>query len=109
MDWITGIQKAIDYVEEHLTENIDYEETARRAYSSSFHFQRIFSIICGFTLGDYIRFRRLSLAGRELAEKSGRVIDVALKYGYDTPESFTRAFTRFHGATPTQVKNGATW
>lgn len=108
MDWITGIQKAIDYVEEHLTENINYEEIAKRAYSSSFHFQRIFSIICGFTLGDYIRFRRLSLAGRELAEKNGKVIDVALKYGYDTPESFTRAFTRFHGATPSQVKNGAT-
>ena len=71
MDWIIGIQKAIDYVEEHLTENIDYEETARRAHSSSFHFQRIFSIICGFILGDYIRFRRLSLSGRELAEKAG--------------------------------------
>jgi len=107
MDWITGIQKAIDYVEAHLTETIDYEEAAKRAYSSSFHFQRIFSIICGFTLGDYIRFRRLSLAGRELAEKKGKVIDVAFKYGYDTPESFTRAFTRFHGTTPTQVKNGA--
>ncbi len=108
MDWITGIQKAIDYVETHLTENIDYEEAAKRAYSSSFHFQRIFSIICGFTLGDYIRFRRLSLAGRELTEKNGKVIDIALKYGYDTPESFTRAFTRFHGVTPSQVKNGAT-
>ena len=107
MDWITGIQKAIDYVEEHLTEPIEYEEAAKRACSSSFHFQRVFSIICGFTLGDYIRFRRLSLAGRELAEKNRKVIDVALKYGYDTPESFTRAFTRFHGASPTQIKNGA--
>lgn len=107
MDWTTGIQKAIDYVEEHLTEPIEYEEAAKRACSSSFHFQRVFSIICGFTLGDYIRFRRLSLAGRELAEKNRKVIDVALKYGYDTPESFTRAFTRFHGASPTQIKNGA--
>ncbi len=107
MDWITGIQKAIDYVEEHLTEPIEYEEAAKRACSSSFHFQRVFSIICGFILGDYIRFRRLSLAGRELAEKNRKVIDVALKYGYDTPESFTRAFTRFHGASPTQIKNGA--
>lgn len=107
MDWITGIQKAIDYVEDHLTEQIDYEETAKRAYSSSFHFQRIFSTICGFTLGDYIRLRRLSLAGRELAENGAKVIDVALKYGYDTPESFSRAFTRFHGISPTQAKSGA--
>ena len=108
MDWITGIQKAIDYVEEHLLEPISYEETAKRAYASSFHFQRIFGIICGYTLGDYIRFRRLSLAGRELAEQNGKVIDVALKYGYDTPESFTRAFVRFHGVSPTQAKRGAT-
>ncbi|MDO5539354.1 MAG: AraC family transcriptional regulator [Eubacteriales bacterium] len=107
MDWITGIQKAIDYVEEHLTEPIEYEEVAKRAYSSSFHFQRIFSTICGFTLGEYIRYRRLSLAGRELAENDKKVIDVALKYGYDSPESFSRAFTRFHGISPTQAKNGA--
>lgn len=107
MDWITGIQKSIDYVEAHLTEEIAYEEIAKRAYSSSFYFQRVFSVICGFTLGDYIRFRRLSLAGRELAESSAKVIDIALKYGYDSPESFSRAFTKFHGASPIQVKDGA--
>ena len=107
MDWITGLQRAIDYVEENITEPIDYEEAAERAYSSSFHFQRVFSIICGCTLGDYIRFRRLSLAGRELAAGDAKVIDVALKYGYDTPESFSRAFMRFHGASPSQAKKGA--
>ena len=107
MNWITGIQRAIDYVEEHLTEPIDYAKVAEQAYSSSFHFQRVFSTICGFSLGDYIRFRRLSLAGRELAERQSKVIDVALKYRYDTPESFSRAFTRFHGVSPTAAKNGA--
>lgn len=107
MDWIIGIQRAIDYVEEHLTDKISYDEVAKKAYASSFHFQRVFGIICGFTLGDYIRFRRLSLAGRELAETSAKVIDVALKYGYDTPESFSRAFTKFHGVSPIQAKNGA--
>ena len=107
MNWITGIQRAIDYVEEHLTEPIDYAKVAEQAYSSSFHFQRVFSTICGFSLGDYIRFRRLSLAGRELAERQSKVIDVALKYRYDTPESFSRAFTRFHGVSPTEAKNGA--
>ena len=64
MNWIQGIQRAIDYVEENITEEIDFEEAAKRAYSSSFHFQRVFGILCGFPLGDYIRMRRLSLAGR---------------------------------------------
>lgn len=107
MDWIQGLQRAIDYVEENITEPIDYEEVAKRAYSSSFHFQRVFSTICGYTLGDYIRYRRLSLAGSELSSGEVKVIDVAFKYGYDTPESFSRAFTRFHGTSPAQAKNGA--
>ncbi len=105
MDWIQGIQRAIDYVEENMTEEIDFEEVARQAYSSSFHFQRIFRILCGFSLGDYIRMRRLSLAGEELSKGNGKIIDMAMKYGYDTPESFTRAFTRFHGITPSEAKH----
>lgn len=105
MDWITGIQRAIDYVEQHLTESIDYEEVAKQAYSSSFHFQRVFGILCGFTLGEYIRLRRLSLAGSELLHSEEKIIDIAYKYGYDTPESFSRAFTRFHGIAPSQAKN----
>lgn len=107
MDWITGISQAIDYVEDHITEPVNYEEAAKCAYSSSFHFQRVFSVVCGFTLGDYVRFRRLALAGRELAAENAKVIDIAMKYGYDTPESFSRAFTRFHGCSPTQAKKGA--
>ena len=67
MNWIQGMQRAIDYVEAHITEEIDVEEVARQAYSSPFHFQRVFGILCGFSLGDYIRMRRLSLAGEELA------------------------------------------
>ena len=106
MDWIQGIQKAIDYIEENITEKIDYEEVAKRAYSSSFHFQRVFGIMCGFTLGEYIRRRRLTLAGNELLRKNMKVIDVAFKYGYETPESFSRAFYKFHGIMPSQVKNG---
>lgn len=107
MDWISGIQKAIDYVEEHITEELDFYEIARQAYSSSFHFQRVFSILCGYTLGNYIRMRRLSLAGNELATTNMRILDIAVKYRYDTQESFSRAFTRFHGASPSQAQNGA--
>ena len=87
MDWISGIQKAVDYVEDHITEELDYSEIAGQAYSSGFHFQRIFSILCGYTLGDYIRMRRLTLAGSELAATNAKILDIAVKYGYDTQES----------------------
>lgn len=104
MDWIIGIQRAIDYIEDHLTEEIDYEKVAAESFSSSYHFQRVFSILCGFTLGEYIRSRRLTLAGAELAKGHGKVIDVALKYGYENPDSFAKAFQKFHGITPSAAK-----
>ena len=104
MDWIIGIQNAINYIEEHLTEEIDYEIVAKEASCSSFYLQRIFSILCGMTLGDYIRNRRLTLAGNELSAADDKVIDIALKYGYESPESFTRAFSSFHGVTPSKAK-----
>lgn len=108
MDWLTGIQKAIDHVEAHLTDEIDYEEVARQAYCSSFYFQRIFGILCGMPLGEYVRNRRLTLAGNELSATDSKVIDIALKYGYESPESFTRAFVKFHGITPSEAKkNGS--
>ena len=106
MDWVTGIQRALDYVEAHLTEEIDFAEAARQACSSSFHFQRMFTLLCGFSMGDYIRMRRLSLAAEELRRTGAKVIDVALKYGYDTPESFSRAFVRFHGIPPVEARRG---
>lgn len=101
MNWIEGIGRAIDYVEDHLTEQINFEDVAKLACSSVFHFQRVFGLLCGYTLGDYIRMRRLSLAGQEIISADEKIIDIALKYGYDTPESFSRAFKRFHGITPT--------
>ena len=107
MDWITGMQRAIDYVEAHITEDVDYSAAARESFSSPYHFQRVFSILCGYTLGEYIRFRRLALAGAELAEGRIGVIDAAVKYGYESPDSFARAFRRFHGVNPSQAR-GAT-
>ena len=105
MEWITGIQRAINYIEAHLTEEMDYELIAKESFSSSFHFQRTFSILCGYTLGEYIRSRRLTLAGIELAAGKQRVIDVALRYGYDCPDSFAKAFHKFHGITPSQARS----
>lgn len=105
MDWVVGLQNAVNYIEEHLTETIDYDMVAAQSYSSGYHFQRVFSILCGYTLGEYIRNRRLSLAGAELATSDARVIDVALKYGYESPDSFAKAFQKFHGVLPSQVRN----
>jgi len=108
MDWITGIQNAINYIEEHLTEEIDFDKAAAEAACSSFYFQRIFGILCDIPLSEYIRNRRLSLAGNELNASDAKVVDIALKYGYESPESFSRAFSKFHGITPSEAKkNGS--
>lgn len=106
MDWITGIRNAINYIENHITEDLDFETIAKEGFSSPSHFQRVFSILCGCTLGEYIRSRRLSLAGAELAGGKEKIIDIAGKYGYDTPESFAKAFQKFHGAAPSLVRSG---
>ncbi len=102
--WNEGIVNAISYIEEHLAEELDMKEIAAKAYVSSFHFQRIFNVLCGFTVGEYVRSRRLTLAAQELASSDIKVIDAAVKYGYDSPDSFTRAFTKFHGVSPSAAK-----
>ena len=107
MDWICGMQKALDYIETHLTESLNYEQIAKEALSSSFHFQRVFSLLCGYTLGEYIRNRRLTLAGAELASSQSKVIDIALKYGYENSDSFAKAFQRFHGITPSAARESS--
>ena len=104
MDWIQGVQNAVRYIEDNITEELDYDEIAKQTYVSSFHFQRAFGLICGFTLGEYIRNRRLTLAGMELSAGDIKVIDVAVKYRYDSPDSFNRAFRRFHGISPSSAK-----
>ena len=100
MQWIASIQQAISYMEAHLLEEINYEDVARQVHTSGYEFHRAFSFLTGMTPNAYIRNRRLSLAGREIVETQEKITDIALKYGYDTPESFTKAFTRFHGIAP---------
>ncbi len=107
MDWIKSFQHSIDYIEENLTEPADISKIAAQMNLSPFYYQKIFSIVCGITPGEYIRLRRLSLAGIELLSSDEKIIDIALKYGYDTPEGFTRAFTKFHCVSPSAVRKGA--
>lgn len=102
--WAEGIQNSIQYIEDNLTEKLDIEDIAAKAYISPFYFQKIFNVLCGFTVGEYIRCRRLTLAAQELSLSDTKVIDIALKYGYDSPDSFTRAFTKFHGISPSAAK-----
>jgi len=108
MKWVDSISEAIDYIESNITEELPLGTIAEQALMSAYYFQKGFSMLCGFTVGEYIRQRRLSLAGSELVSTDRRIIDIALDYGYDSPDSFTKAFTRFHGVTPTAVrKDGA--
>ena len=106
MVWLHSINKAVEYIEENICEDITAGEVAAHLHSSYSNFVRIFYLVTGVTLTEYIRNRRLSLAGRDLLTTDAKVIDIALKYQYDTPESFFRAFTRFHGITPSEVKRG---
>lgn len=104
MDWIQGMSSAIDYMEKNLLEPPDFDEIAKAAGSSTFHFMRMFNILTGFTVGEYIRNRRLTIAGQELALSNAKVVDIAFKYGYETHESFTKAFRQFHGITPSAAR-----
>ena len=104
MEWIESISKAIEYMETHITENLIVNDIAKEVCISPFYFQKGFSMLCGFTVAEYIRQRRLTLAGIELVSTDNRIIDIAMKYGHDSPDSFTKAFVRFHGSTPTAVR-----
>ncbi|MBD5518502.1 MAG: AraC family transcriptional regulator [Lachnospiraceae bacterium] len=98
------IQQAINYMEDHIYEDINYADVAKSIHMSSYNFHRTFSFIAGMTANEYIRNRRLTLAAQELQTTDLSVIDVAFKYGYESPESFSKAFSRFHGSTPKQAK-----
>ena len=104
MEWASIIGNSIQYIEDHITDNITTDGIARAVNVSPFYFQKGFAMLCGYTVGEYIRNRRLTLAGNDLLVSQENIIDIALKYGYDSPDSFTKAFTRFHGASPSSVR-----
>lgn len=105
-DLTGGMTDALEYIENNLTEDISVEDIAARAFLSPFYFQKIFHVLCGYTVGEYIRMRRLSCAAQELMSGDVKVIDTAMRYGYSSPDSFSKAFAAFHGISPSAVKNG---
>lgn len=104
MYWIDDVQKAINYIEENLLEALSVEDVTNNIHSSKDYFQKVFTIVTGFSISEYIRNRRLSLAGQDLVKGKAKVIDIALKYHYETPESFAKAFSRFHGVAPSSIR-----
>ncbi|MEY8734165.1 AraC family transcriptional regulator [Peribacillus frigoritolerans] len=105
MDSLKNMNGAIKFIEENLTNEIDFKEVARLAYCSEYHFKRMFSFLAGISLSEYIRRRRLTLAAFELKDNNIKVIDIAIKYGYSSPDSFARAFQHLHGITPSEARS----
>ncbi|MGE7608119.1 AraC family transcriptional regulator [Peribacillus frigoritolerans] len=105
MDSLKNMNGAIKFIEENLTNEIDFKEVARLAYCSEYHFKRMFSFLAGISLSEYIRRRRLTLAAFELKNSNVKVIDIAIKYGYSSPDSFARAFQHLHGITPSEARS----
>lgn len=105
MDWLSRMNGAVNYIEEHFNEDIDYDEVAKIACCSVYHFQRMFSFITDVPLSEYIRRRRLTLAAFELQKNKIKIIDLAVKYCYDSPISFTRAFQNQHGVAPSLARD----
>jgi AraC family transcriptional regulator len=104
MDWQDRMNRAIAWIEANLTEEIIWDSVAREAACSTFHFLRMFEVITGLTPGEYVRRRRLSRAAMDLAAGDTKVIDLALRYGYDSPDAFARAFRKLFGCTPSEAR-----
>lgn len=104
MNFLSDLQSAVDYIEENLSGEISATTAAQRAACSVYHFQRMFSYVVGVPLSEYIRCRRMTLAAFDLQQSDVRVVDLAVKYGYDSQSSFTRAFQALHGVTPTAAR-----
>lgn len=105
MEWVERLNQSMNYIEEHLTDEIDYEQLGRIACCSAYHYQRMFTYMAGVSLAEYIRRRKMSLAAVDLQGGEERIIDIAQKYGYRSPTAFNRAFQSFHGIAPSAVKD----
>ena len=108
MNVLDRLNTVIEYIERNITEDIDLNHLAGIACCSAYNFQRMFAFITEISVVEYIRRRRLTLAALELQHSNIKIIDLALKYGYDSPVSFTRAFQAVHGITPSEAKKSNT-
>ena len=104
MKRLSGIKESIEYIEENLRGEVDFDTVAKKACLSKFYYYSMFQMVTGTTLAEYIRNRRMTLAAKELKESGKRIIDIALEYAYSSQESFSRAFKSVHGITPAQAK-----
>ncbi len=108
MEWLRCLNQAVKYIEDNLTGNISYDEAARIACCSTYYFQRMFSCVLGVSVSEYIRRRRMTAAAYELQSGSYRYLDVSIKYGYDSPTAFNRAFQSVHGVPPSAARISGT-
>lgn len=108
MNQVDSLQRGIDYIEENLIGKADNKELQLITSMNAAQFQKTFLGITGYTVGEYIRNRRLTLAAFELMGGKSSILDIALKYGYDSAEGFSRAFKEFHGVNPKDIKRGKT-
>ncbi|MFC4597301.1 AraC family transcriptional regulator [Cohnella hongkongensis] len=104
MNWLESMNAALGYIEDRLDDEIDFREAARRARCSEYHFKRMFSFLAGIPLSEYIRRRRLTQAGLDLTRGQDRILDIAVKYGYNSADAFARAFQGVHGVTPSEAR-----
>ena len=104
MNYINELQEAINYIENNLDKDINFEIVAKEVGMSTFYFHRIFSAIIGISPTTYIRNRRLTLAAQEISKNNENILDIALKYGFESHEAFSRAFKTFHGIVPKMAK-----
>ena len=108
MDWIRIVQNAINEIEMNIQTEMDADSLARNQFVSSFYFQKMFAALCDCTVGEYIRNRRLTLAGYDVIDTKQSILDIAVKYQYDSAEGFLKAFSRFHGVTPISARKNKT-
>ncbi|MEX1377974.1 MAG: AraC family transcriptional regulator [Eubacteriales bacterium] len=104
MKWIKRLTKCADYIEENLKDEIKVEELAKISCLSTLYFPRLFEAITDISLSEYIRRRRMTLAAKDIIDGNSKIIDIALDYGYSSPESFSRAFKSVHGISPSNLK-----
>ncbi|ERJ11140.1 AraC family transcriptional regulator [Haloplasma contractile] len=104
MEWLERMNDCIKYLEDHIEDKLDIDALASELYISKFHLQRLFHMLTGVTIGEYVRNRKLTLAAGDLTTNNAKVIEVAYKYGYESPKSFSRAFRKLHGVSPSVAK-----